>query len=463
VTGRRLLVIDDEPIIRDLMVEILADAGHEVVGAETAARALELLRDGDFSLVISDIMMPGLSGLELLETLREIRPSLPVVLVTGAGTYEHLREALARGAGGLVLKPFSHGELLSAVEETLDRNNRWESELRQRLLTPTLASALANAIEMRDSATGGHCERLAALAVRIGERLGCSTSEMESLRLGAILHDVGKIGIPDRILLKPGPLDPDELQVMRTHPLIGDRLLEPLDLLARARPIIRNHHERYDGRGYPDGLEGDGIPLPARIVALADSLEAMGSRRPYRAAMTLPAILRQLHEGRGRQWDPALVDVVIDLIRSREITFSGAGAEVAEGTHSVQRKRVFSVLLVEDNADHAALAIDAIEHAAEDVHVSHAPDLASATELCKNSVWSLAVVDYNLPDGTGLDAITSLHSAAPHLPILMLTGEDSTSVAVEAFRRGAADYVAKTTGYGTQLSERVRALLETAA
>jgi putative two-component system response regulator len=460
VSGRRLLVIDDEPLIRELMIEILADAGHDVVGAETATAALELLRETDFELVISDIMMPGLSGLELLETLREIRPSLPVVLVTGAGTYQQLRDALTRGAGGLVLKPFTHGELIAAVDETLARNARWEHELRARLLTPTLASALANAIEVRDAMTGGHCERLAAVAVHLGERLGYVDGSLETLRLGAILHDVGKIGIPDRILLKRGPLDAEELRIMRTHPVVGDSLLEPLDLLARVRPIVRHHHERYDGGGYPDGLAGDAIPHAAQIVALADAVEAMASPRPYRNAMTLPAILRELNDGRGTQWDERIVDAMIELIRAREVTFSGAGAEVSADVAAVERKRVFSILLVEDNADHAALAVDVIEAAVDDVHVSHATDLASAKELCKGSVWSLAVVDYNLPDGTGLDAIESLHGAAPDLPILMLTGDDSTQVAVEAFRRGASDYVAKTNGYGEQLRDRVRALLK---
>jgi len=328
---RRLLVIDDEPIIRDLMVEILADAGYDVLAAETAARALELLTTDDVALVISDIMMPGLSGLDLLQTLNQTRPSLPVILVTGAGTYDHLRSALARGAAGLVLKPFSHAELHAAVADTLRRSDRSERELRERLLTPTLASSLANAIEARDGPTHGHCERLAAIAVRIGERLRLEPAEIETLRMGAILHDIGKIGMSDRILLKPGPLNPDELALMRTHPQIGDRLLEPLDLLERARPIVLHHHERWDGLGYPDGLAGEEIPLFARIVGVADAAEAMASERPYREALSEEAILDELRAGRGTQWDPELVDLLLELVSLGEVGFAGDGANVSAG------------------------------------------------------------------------------------------------------------------------------------
>jgi len=270
VTVTRILLIDDEPVVRNLMAEILEEAGYEVTKAETAERALDLLETSDPSLVVSDVVMPGLSGLDLLDALNERRASLPVVLVTGAGSYETLSQALTRGAAGLVTKPFEHDELRNAVADALDRAQRHEAELRERLLAPTLASALANAIEARDPELHGHCERLAALASRLAELSGLSPRAIEIVRLGAILHDVGKIGIPDRVLLKPGLLDGEEVSVVRTHPLIGDRLLEPLDLLAAARPIVRHHHERWDGSGYPDRLSGEEIPLGARIVAVAD-------------------------------------------------------------------------------------------------------------------------------------------------------------------------------------------------
>jgi putative two-component system response regulator len=326
----RILAIDDEHVIRMLVVEILESVGHEVVGAESAEHALELLDEGEFDLVVSDVVMPGLSGLELLEAARSRRASLPIVLVTGAGTYETLSQALTRGAAGLVTKPFAHAELQTAVSDALERAARSREELRERLLAPTLASALANAIEARDSYLHGHCERLASLAVRIAEELGVAPEHIETVRLGAILHDVGKIGIPDRVLLKPGALDVEERRIIETHTEIGDKLLEPLDLLAGARPIVRNHHERWDGAGYPDGLAGEAIPVGARIVAVADSVEAMTSRQLYRKPLEAVEIIAELQKHRGKQWDPAVVDIVLRLIAGGELVLAQGGLRLLE-------------------------------------------------------------------------------------------------------------------------------------
>jgi putative two-component system response regulator len=326
----RILVIDDEPVVRMLVAEILETAGHDVVVAESAEQALEIFEAEDLELVVSDVVMPGLSGLELLETVRAHRASLPVILITGAGTYETLSQALTRGAAGLVTKPFSHAELQSAVAEALERASRSREELRERVLAPTLASALANAIEARDSYLHGHCERLASLAVRIAEELVLDHDEIETLRLGAILHDVGKIGIPDRVLLKPGPLDDEERRIVETHPEIGDKLLEPLDLLGGARPIVRHHHERWDGNGYPDRLAAEAIPLAARIVAVADSVEVMSSRQLYRKPLTPEGIVEELRDQRGRQWDPTVVDVALRLIETGELVLSADGLRLLE-------------------------------------------------------------------------------------------------------------------------------------
>lgn len=265
----RILVIDDEALVRGLMVEILEDAGYEALGAATDREAIDRLGREDVSLVVSDIVMPGLSGLELLDEVRRRRPSLPVVLVTGAGTYDNLQEALARGADGLVQKPFSPADLIGAVAGALERAGLAQGGLREGLLAPTLASALANAIELRDAGTQGHCERLSDLAVRLAHAVGLPYEEIAVVRLGAILHDVGKIGTLD-------------------------------------------------------GLAGEAIPLAARIVAVADAVEAMSAVRPYRSPLALEAIVRELRAGRGTQWDPAITDHAVHMVESGSFALEAA-------------------------------------------------------------------------------------------------------------------------------------------
>jgi putative two-component system response regulator len=457
----RVLVIDDEQIIRELMLEILQEAGYEAVGAPTAECALELLDDPEFGLVISDVIMPGLSGLELLEEVRARRPSLPVVLVTGAGTYSTLSEALQRGADGLVMKPFSHSEFRGAVASALERSHRSEEEVGERIVLPALATALANAIEARDAATHGHCERLATLACWLGEQAGVSSEELQTIRLGAILHDVGKIGIPDRILLKPGPLEVDELEIMQSHTIVGYRLLEPLPMLGAVRPIVRHHHERWDGAGYPDGLAGNGIPRLARIVAVADAVEAMWAHRPYRGSLTVAAIIHELDAGLGTQWDPDFAELMLAGIRCGDVSFAASGIEVfsrAAGTPLPSE----SVLLVEDDLDFADRVTSAIQEAFAGARVVLARDAATAVELCRGASWSLAILDHELPDGDGLDVLRTLRDSWPALPVVMLTREGSEEFAVEAFRRGASDYVVKGDAFAGVLTGRVRLLLEAA-
>jgi putative two-component system response regulator len=458
----RVLVIDDEDVIRTLMCEILERVGYEPVGAETAQRALQLLDEQEIAVVVSDIVMPGLTGLQLLEEVRARRPSLPVILVTGAGTYENLSEAVTRGANGLVIKPFSHADLQTAVAGALERARRAEHELRERLLAPTLAATIANAIEARDAELQGHCERLGDLAVRLAERLGLPQQQIDRIRLGAVLHDVGKIGIPDRVLLKEGPFAEEERALMRQHPEIGERLLEPIDFVGDVRDIVRHHHERWDGAGYPDGLRGEEIPLPARIVALADAVEAMSAPRPYRASLSEHEVLRELGVGRGTQWDPALVDLTVELIAHGELRFDADGLRFVDAVPLARAHAELSVLLVDGDPEHALLAAESLEAASDNVRVVHARDAASAIELCRSSRWTVAIVAQTLPDGSGLDVLQAIKERTPSLPVVMLTGERFESIALEAFRQGAADYVVKSNGYLGELSERVRPFLEKA-
>ena len=321
-----VLVVDDEPTVRRLIEGILTRAGHRVVSASSAVEAVSLVESQDVTVVLTDINMPGsISGLELIGLLHARRPSLPIIPVTGASDEGNLQAALDSGAAGFITKPFKASELRQKVQTAIDRMNSAEVELRERLLSPTVASVLANAIEMRDAGMEGHTERLASLALEIAHRRGLAGPDLEALELGAVLHDVGKIGIPDGILMKPGPLTAEERTVMEEHPVIGDRLLASLSLLGPVRPIVRHHHERWDGNGYPDGLMGVEIPLLARIVALADSIEAMSGERPYRSPLGTDEVRRELELGRGGQWDPMLVDVALDLIDGSRLRFASGG------------------------------------------------------------------------------------------------------------------------------------------
>ena len=315
----RILVIDDEDVIRSLVIEILEAVGHTVTGAESAERALKLLDATEFDLVVSDVVMPGLSGLELLELVRARQASLPVVLVTGAGTYDTLSQALTRGAAGLVTKPFAHTDLQSAVAHALERASRSRDELRERLLAPTLASALANAIEARDSYLHGHCERLAALAVRIAELLGLTPEEVETVRLGAILHDIGKIGIPDRVLLKPGRARrrTSAASSRRTRRSATSCSSRSTCSPARARSCA-TITSAGTASGYPDGSGRVGdIPLGARIVAVADSIEVMSSRQLYQSPRTPDGDQGRAHaRSAARSGTREIVELALQLIET---------------------------------------------------------------------------------------------------------------------------------------------------
>jgi putative two-component system response regulator len=326
-----VLVVDDDPAVRRLIAGTLADAGYRVVTVSSADEAIRAADDEEVGVVLTDVNMPGsMSGLELIDALHARRPGLPIIPVTGAADEASLREALDRGAAGFITKPFTRAELREKVDTAFNRVQLTEVELRARLLAPTVASVLANAIEVRDSGMEGHTERLAALALELGRRSGITDADLEALELGAVLHDVGKIGIRDSILLKPGPLTEDERASIETHAEIGDQMLAPLELLQHVQPIVRHHHERWDGNGYPDGLAGDEIPILARIVAVADSIEAMSGPRSYRVAQGLADIVRELKLGSGSQWDPQIVEIAIELIGSGQLRIGPGGLQLID-------------------------------------------------------------------------------------------------------------------------------------
>jgi response regulator RpfG family c-di-GMP phosphodiesterase len=224
------------------------------------------------------------------------------------------------------------------------------------------------------------------------------------------------------------------------------------------REVVRHHHERWDGTGYPDRLTGEAIPLPARIVSVADAVEAMSADRPYRSALDPDAVVAELRAGRASQWDPAVVDAVLALVDSGIVLLQPGEVKVVE-RRAEDRPDTLSVLLVEDDADHAELVAEIIRRTGDGIRVVHAADLASAEHLLRECAWSLAVLDHNLPDGSGLELLESIRRLDPDVPVLMMTGEGSERVAVEAFRRGASDYVVKGDSSMKELQTRVRDLL----
>ena len=288
----RVLVADDTESIRALYRKLLASDGHEVIAVADGAAALAAVYESRPDVILLDVTMPELDGLEVCRRLKSDPATrlTPVVLVTGLSDLQDRIKGIEAGADEFLSKPVHPLELRARVG-SLTRLKHLIDELDS---AEAAFMTLALTIEARDPMTSGHCERLAGHAVALGRALGLGESDLQALHRGGYLHDVGKVGIPDAVLLKPGPLTRAEFALMKKHPDIGDSLCAPLQSLRAVRPIIRCHHERLDGSGYPQGLKGDDVPLLAQIVAIADVFDALTSDRPYRPALTPEAAARHL-------------------------------------------------------------------------------------------------------------------------------------------------------------------------
>jgi putative two-component system response regulator len=288
----RVLVVDDTESVRSLFVKLLSSDGHDVVGAADGKAALEVVQHYRPDVVLLDVDMPTMDGLEVCRRLKA-DPSTrltPVVMVTGQTDLNDRLRGIEAGADEFLSKPLHPQELrvrvrsLSRVKHLIDALDSAEAAF----------MTLALTIEARDPSTNGHCERLAFQAVRLGRALGLSDDDLDALHRGGYLHDVGKVGVPDAVLLKPGALTTEEFELMKKHPVIGDSLCAPLQSLRRVRPIVRGHHERLDGSGYPDALRGDEVPVLAQVVGIVDVFDALTSERPYRTALPAEAAGRYL-------------------------------------------------------------------------------------------------------------------------------------------------------------------------
>jgi putative two-component system response regulator len=308
-----VLIVDDIAGNARLIGSLLAPDGQIVRTASDGPEALRLIRADPPDLVLMDVMMPHMDGFEACRAIKQDRSTrlIPVVLVTSLDDTTSRMRGFEAGADDFITKPFNAPELRARVRSLL-RIKGYTDELDS---AESVIVSLALTIEARDSTTDGHCQRLAQYAFALGRTLGLDEDDLSALARGGYLHDVGKIGIPDAVLLKQGPLTRDEYELIKQHTVVGERLCGELRSLRTVRPIVRHHHERLDGSGYPDGLRGDAIPLLAQIMGVVDVFDALTTERPYRAALPVASAVEELRNEVARGWRRAgLVDTFLDQV-----------------------------------------------------------------------------------------------------------------------------------------------------
>jgi putative nucleotidyltransferase with HDIG domain len=332
----RILVVDDEEPIREIIDSMLSAAGYACKQAGSGMEALAVLTSGEeFELMLSDLMMADLDGIGLLERTKERYPDMPVVMVTAVHDISVALAAIRNGAYDYLLKPFEREQLLNTVSRALenrrlkvenrDYQNNLEALVRARTdqLQATLRDlersyditlqALGDALDLKDRETEGHSRRVTAFTMAIARAMGLPNEAVATIARGAFLHDIGKMAIPDKILNKPDKLDANETAIMREHCFKGYQIVKKIPFLKEACEIIYSHQERFDGTGYPRGLKGKEIPLGARIFSVADTLDAITSNRPYRAARSLTVARKEIQDWAGRQFDPEVVEVFLQM------------------------------------------------------------------------------------------------------------------------------------------------------
>lgn len=339
MAAERILVVDDEEAIREIVCSMLNNAGYQTEQASSGLKALEVLNSGqEFELTLSDLMMAEMDGIGLLDRARQSFPDMPVVMVTAVHDISVALAAIRNGAYDYLLKPFEREQLLAVVKRALEhRRLRLENRAYQSNLESLVAArteqlrqamtdlersyditleALGDALDLKDAETEGHSKRVTAFTIAIARAMGLSGERIRVIARGAFLHDIGKMAIPDAILRKPGKLTDEERGIMQEHCYRGYQMIRKIPFLAEASDIVYSHQEKFDGTGYPRSLKGEQIPLGARIFAVADTLDAITSDRPYRAAQTTRAALVEIEKYAGTQFDPEVVKTVLAMPES---------------------------------------------------------------------------------------------------------------------------------------------------
>jgi putative two-component system response regulator len=300
--------------------------GHEVTSAQDGLEAIAKIDGpGRFDALVTDYAMPRVCGIDVIVHARQVDPMLACIIVTAYRDLDLAMRAMQAGAVAYLPKPFRAEHMLTVLNGALERRELAAEALRLRVLAPMLerfTMVLANTIESKDVATQRHANRLVHLAHDMAGHLGIDNETASAIRYGACLHDIGKVAVPQELLTRPGALTEEEMEVMRLHPVLGARILSDIDTWDDVRLIVRHHHERFDGRGYPDGLRGEQIPMGARLVAVVDSFDVMRSGRPYAASKSQDQILSELHRERSRQFDPEMVDALLAVITESDFTLS---------------------------------------------------------------------------------------------------------------------------------------------
>jgi cyclic di-GMP phosphodiesterase len=332
----RILVVEDDDTTREFLVSILASAGYGCREAGDGRAALKLLESGvEFDLILSNFVMPGMSGDELLKRVRAEYPDIPFVMETGVQDLASRVAVMRDGAYDYLVKPLDRLDLLAAVHRALEyrrlklENRAYQANLEKlvsarteqlRQAVTTLERSydislefIGDAMDLRDGESTGHSKRVTAFAICIARRMGVCTDQIRTIARGAFLHDIGKLAIPGAIVFNPGPLTVDEMAVMYQHCVKGYEITRKVPFLAEAAEIVYSHHERYDGTGYPRGLKGEQIPLGARIVAIANTLDAITSNLPHRPAQSVAAAREEIQRCSGTQFDPAIVETFLAM------------------------------------------------------------------------------------------------------------------------------------------------------